>query len=228
MAIEVFTRKTFEAALPLHPETNQPLWKCEGCINGEYCYRVFFGNKHAEIFVRSSVNASGVSAGVGEDSIRVWLVAADAKKDRDGWLSPLCKKLQRWVTRQLNWRTNLSNLLLEQSRLGMAIHPCPQCGEVTRIYEIKSGSNIGKFATGCSKYDKANEQWVSHCFELLPAEFQPKPKKVTVKNPCPVCGIEMREVKINRGSNAGKMGLTCPAKDQNGNYMNHHFKVIDE
>lgn len=224
MPVEIFTRETFEEALPLHPQTGEPLWKGIGCVKGEYCYRVFFGNKYAEIFIRSSVRSDGISAEKGKDSIRAWLVAANATKDREGFPLPLCKKLQRWVTRQLNWRTHLGNLLKEQSRLGMVVRPCPKCGKPTKVYEITTGYNIGKFASGCSEL--VDGKWQSHCFDLLPNEFQPD--KAKAKHPCPVCGIEMRVVDIRKGNNAGKQALTCPARDDNGNYMNHCFEVLED
>jgi hypothetical protein len=46
--------------------------------------------------------------------------------------------------------------------------------------------------------------------------------------PCPSCGIPLRIVKIGKGSNEGKLALSCSAKKSDGSFANHFFEVMEE
>ena len=60
MPVEQFTREQFEAALPMHKSTGDPLWESLGLVSGEYTYAVAVldGTQptNKRVVVRSSVN----------------------------------------------------------------------------------------------------------------------------------------------------------------------------
>jgi hypothetical protein len=89
--VDTFSRETFEAALPTHKTTGQPLWQSLGLSQGEFCYLVMV-TLHAAILIRSSVKEDEMSAGAGKDSIRVWLVDPTTK-------SPVGAKISNYITR---------------------------------------------------------------------------------------------------------------------------------
>ncbi|MCK9602052.1 MAG: UvrD-helicase domain-containing protein, partial [Sphaerochaeta sp.] len=70
MAVDIFTKEQFEAALPVHKQTGVPLWRHEGVVQGEHVYVLPVTNTNKRIVVRSSVPANGTSRPAGEDSIR--------------------------------------------------------------------------------------------------------------------------------------------------------------
>jgi hypothetical protein len=143
MAVETFTRADFEAALPKHKVTGEPLCKCLGVVSGEYTYLLPVSDK-VGVMIRSSVKSDGVSAGVGEDSIRLWLV--DPSNDN----APLSSKVTRWIARTGAWRVRV----VEQARtlygLGKRLGACPDCGKALALRKVKKeGPNKGKLFFSC-------------------------------------------------------------------------------
>ena len=93
--IDQFTKENFETYL----ETNHSPYKYTGLIDGEHTYILSLDNQ-VSITIRSSVKSNGLSADVGKDSIRAWLV------DENG---PLGSKVNKWTTRQPGWQDRLDN-----------------------------------------------------------------------------------------------------------------------
>jgi hypothetical protein len=159
MAVEIFSKITFENALPKHKDTGEKLCREAGLIQGEYCYWLNFGSPHAEILIRSSVAPDGFSRDTGKDSIRCWIVSPGETK-------PLAKKLNCYTTRVKGWETRLVNVLRKLVPIAWKIKPCPKCGISMRVVEIKNGSNAGKGALTCPAME--NGKFCNHHFEVLP------------------------------------------------------------
>lgn len=215
MPIEIFSKETFEAAIPFK-------WECLGLKNGEYSYKLSFGNPHCAIELRSSVGPSGISAELGEDSIRAWLIGDDTANPE-----VIGAKTQRWVTRQANWRVNMNKMLTKLANLGRWIQPCPTCNKLLRLAKGKN-HNKGKIILSC--WTKENGNFANHVKptwldpdtgEEIQAATPPTPQG---HGNCPTCNTPLRRVQIKNGSNAGKFALTCP-KQENGRYLNHLFQV---
>lgn len=148
--IDVFTRERFEAALPVHNVTGAALWKGLGQIQGEYCYAVPV-QPGVLIFIRSSVDFSGVAAQSGEDSIRCWLAS-----DETG--SPLGSKMSRWVTRVPGWEERLKAQLRAFWTIGRKLKPCPVCNTPPMALCVKKpGPNKGRWFSKCCE----NFQWLT-------------------------------------------------------------------
>lgn len=127
--IETFTKAEFEAKLP--KSQNFPI-KHEGLIQGEYCYSMLVGK--AKVFIRSSIGPNGVSAGIGQDSIRVFLV--DDQNQHIG------SKINKWTTRKPGWdfRTIQNcRTLIKLAKLSGA-----DKGGV-KIFKAKTPENKGRF-----------------------------------------------------------------------------------
>ena len=55
-SVEIFTKKTFEEALPKLKGTDKPAWFCAGLVEGEYVYLLPLGdNKPAQKIGRAHV-----------------------------------------------------------------------------------------------------------------------------------------------------------------------------
>ncbi|MHA2045689.1 MAG: hypothetical protein ACW99G_12905 [Candidatus Thorarchaeota archaeon] len=147
MSVEIFTKEEFEAALPRHKETQEPLWTCEGVHKGEYVYHVSFNHpqEHA-ILVRSSVKSDGVSAATGQDSIRLLLISTKQNQ-------LIASKLSKYVTRVTGWQDRLLEQLRFLARIGMKLNLC-DCGSWQVSFKVKKeGPNKGKFFKTCIHQD---------------------------------------------------------------------------
>lgn len=113
--IETFTREQFEQALPAHKETGEPLWKHAGLVQGEHVYRILIPDTNKRIMIRSSVKGNGISASIGEDSIRLWVEYHYRKIDR--WFA--LGKLDAWTTRKPGWQDRMTGKLRELWRLAL-------------------------------------------------------------------------------------------------------------
>ena len=135
--VDTFTQTDFEAALD---RISPGAWQSVGLDDGEYVYDI---PSHAVfIRIRSSVDASGVSAGAGEDSIRVFVL------DEDG--EPWGSKAARWVTRQPGWEDRLRTLVTRLLDLIRKADACPGCGVGTRPFKVrKEGPNKGRWFLRC-------------------------------------------------------------------------------
>lgn len=145
--IDTFTPDEFEAALPVHKETKQPLWKSEGLIDGEYAYSLSI-NSDIIIQIRSSIHPNGYSAEVGKDSIRVWLA------DKDG--QPLGSKTGKWVTRSVGWQERMINSLRELWERARKAGYCSKCKVPMGVYKVKKqGPNKGRLFKQCPKCENS-------------------------------------------------------------------------
>lgn len=113
--IETFTRKQFEEALPNHKETGKPLWKYVGLVQGEHVYRIAIPETNKRIMIRSSVRSNGKSAGVGDDSIRLWVEYHYRKIDK--WFA--LGKLDAWTTRKPGWQDRMISKLRQLWQLAL-------------------------------------------------------------------------------------------------------------
>lgn len=144
--IDTFTRTEFEEALPRHKTTGEPLCTHQGVQEGEHTYRMVTATPGVFVTIRSSIGFSGVSAGVGEDSIRAWLVNENGQ--------PLGAKLQKYVTRVPGWQTRLTHVLRTLYGRSRVIKPCPCCQKPTGLYKTANGPNKGRFFLKCQPDDK--------------------------------------------------------------------------
>lgn len=143
--VRQFSKAQFEAALP------EGRWKEAGLIQGEYCYTVQV-KENVRIFIRSSVDVTGVSAETGGDSIRTWL------QDDEG--NFIGSKLTRWITRQNGWEERLVENLRNMWRIGNKLGKC-QCGAQFKAFKSKKeGPRQGwifRKCDGCGKFDWLGE-----------------------------------------------------------------------
>lgn len=143
MPIDQFTRERFELALPVHRETNLPLWIPQGVQAGEYCYTVPV-KAGVMIFVRSSLKASGVAADAAKDSIRCWLAA-------DEFGEPLGSKVERWISRVNGWDQRMTKTLRKLYMIGLQLGPCPKCQKQQSAFIVKKedSANKGRWFSTC-------------------------------------------------------------------------------
>lgn len=145
--IDRFTQVQFEAALPKHKVTRQPLWSSRGLVDGEYVYDVKV-SEFARIVVRSSIGIDGVAADTGEDSIRLWVEVARA----DGTWQPL-KKIDAYTTRVVGWADRMTEKMRElwavAIRVKLAVPVCQRCGQRHTAWITKDGLNAGRPASKC-------------------------------------------------------------------------------
>lgn len=217
MPTERFTRQEFEEALHAARE-----WKNvtpQGLKQGEYSYALDFGSPHTLLELRSSIDATGIARDTGDDSIRAWMISKDGK--------PLGGKVQNYVTRQKNWRTNMANMLNQLVRLAAWIQPCPQCDTLMRLALRKKDKEVFLFCPqdAQNKDNPAHERHV----DLTVIDWNTGQEQEQEETPlCPTCQEPLRRVKIKNGRNAGKEALSCPQKDANGKFLNHFFQVIED
>lgn len=140
--IETFTKAEFEAALP---KSDKFPVRYLGLIQQEHCYLLQV-NEKAGIFIRSSVDSTGVSAATGEDSIRCFLVT-DKRV-------PFAAKIVRWTTRQKGWNERMKDNFRYLIRLHKAAG-FDDKGEPAPIFKVqKEGPNKGRF------FAKKNNQFI--------------------------------------------------------------------
>jgi DNA helicase-2/ATP-dependent DNA helicase PcrA len=150
MTIDRFTRQQFEAALPTHKLTRQPLWQGLGLIEGEYTYAIPV-NAYARIKIRSSVNASGIAADSGDDSIRLFVEVID-ELGRWHWIGG--SKPDAYTTRVPGWGGRLTDKMRDVwAKAAKIARPVPTCTcgapKIARVVK-KPGSNQGRiFASHC-------------------------------------------------------------------------------
>lgn len=155
MAVDHFTKKVFEEKVLDKTNLN---WQELGLVQGEYTYLVPIKNRSdVAIYIRSSVKVNGISAGVGEDSIRAHLLLTE-RKIHFG-------KTKR-VHRQPGWnkRTlDLLRVLYRKARDMKSVkdYNCPECGKLQNIYTVKKkGKNQGRLFTFCFDCEE-NWHWLS-------------------------------------------------------------------
>ncbi len=152
MPIDHFTREQFEAALPT---TSQgPLFISQGVTDGEFAYRMpvrAFNQLPGWVYIaiRSSVQANGHSADVGEDSIRLYLMCPTG---------PVASKLTKYVTRVKGWEGRMKSQLRTLYKIGLSLKPCPKCGELRHAFIAGKGKgseakpeNVGRLFQKCTR-----------------------------------------------------------------------------
>lgn len=148
MAIDHFTQKEFEEALPKHKDTKLPMCQCIGMEGGELTYFMPIDD-FTGIIIRSSIDGSGHSADTGDDSIRAWLV--DAKRN------PLGSKVSKYTNRLPGWNKRLVEVLRTLWKWRKEAGNCPQCHNPMKIFKIKkAGPNKGKVFTKCDVCEQAH------------------------------------------------------------------------
>jgi len=147
MTIDRFTKEQFESALPIHKDTNEPLWISLSIKNQEYAYLVPINGGAVAIEVRSSIDRSEIAADTGKDSIRAWLVDTETGR-------PIGSKVSRWTTRVPGWENRLTDVLRTLWQWRMRAGDCPECGEPKGIYKVKKeGKNKGRPFANCRACD---------------------------------------------------------------------------
>lgn len=149
MPVDHFTREQFEQALPHHKRTGERLHMPPALENGQWVY-TFPVSASTGLKLYSGIGTDGMSAGCGEDSIRVVVVRLQDGKCYGS-------KLQRWVTRQKGWAGRLEGLLREMWKLGRLCGPCYGAGIVPKlcsgfwgVYRVKrEGTNKGRLFRKC-------------------------------------------------------------------------------
>ncbi len=139
--IEHFTKDDFEAALPKHKVTGQPLWQPDGLQMGEWCYRLPVTDR-IYITIRSSVHSAGYSADTAKDSIRFWPMDAMTKL-------PAGSKSLRWIDRKPGWQQRLTDNLRMLYSVVHSAGNCPTCGEPLYVYKAKQGKRKGEWFAKC-------------------------------------------------------------------------------
>jgi hypothetical protein len=161
MAIDRFSRETFEAALPKHKETGETLCTPAGVVDGEYTYCMKvreLGEHIIFINIRSSVRPDGVAADTGEDSIRCWLTDEDNK--------PVGSKVKSHVSRVNGWEGRMLAVLRELVIRARTIQLCPTCQKLMGIYKVKKdGKNKGRLFTKC--FDHNHFTWLDEDGKLV-------------------------------------------------------------
>lgn len=214
MAIEEFSQAEFAAVLKaIDAGPVEPM----GVIEGEYAFNVKPRNGNGLILmVRSTVRADGMSAGVAQDSIRVWpMVALD-----DATLERLGGKSIRWIDRRRLWQDRLAASITALSIQARWCRPCPHCDKQLVPFTVqKAGPNKGKGFVKCCNpacdgipEDRkgtagASGFWSWAIVEPTDADFQAKPKAATVaaaqvdpNSPaCPTCSSPMQRMKSGKG-----------------------------
>lgn len=150
MTIDYFTREQFESYLrDRFPEK----WDFAGLARGELTYIIRY---HAvAILIRSSIKEDDNSAGVGEDSIRVFLVTDDTER------ALLAKLDSLYVTRVRGWENRLASKIDKLMRLRDKAGDCSTCGEPLHIFTVqKEGGNQGRPFASCKDREHKTFLWL--------------------------------------------------------------------
>lgn len=189
MAIDVFNRSQFEAALPRHRETGAALCRSMGFIKGEYEYAMQV-RPGVDILIRSSIREGGYSAEVGADSIRVWLVDGENH-------APLGKKLQAWITRSPGWAERLQDTLRKLYSRGLKLPNCPTCKTPFGQFVVKKdGKNKGREFNKCWRCGKF--EWTDQPAAQEPPQRSTIPAATTEEVVAGISGLPTVKAKVTR------------------------------
>ena len=155
--IDRFSLTEFSNALPC--VGGQPLWTCLGLVNGEYCFLIPI-QPGVVIYLRSSIDSTGVAAARAEDSIRCWLAA-------DGKGTTLGSKAQKYVTRVNGWQTRLTVVLRKLWILGTRLKKCPRCKGQLHLRKFKTGDRAGRFTGMCPACNWWMDTYIDHGLEEI-------------------------------------------------------------
>lgn len=147
MTVEIFDRAKFQDALSVALDGKDLKWQDVGFQGGElhYVIPVYAFNEidnFVGVEINSTIRKDGLSAGTGEDSIRVWIADADGH--------PLGNKTQRWVTRVSGWERRLAEVLSKVIEMAGQIGICPTCNNLEKVFIVKKdGPNKGRLFKKC-------------------------------------------------------------------------------
>lgn len=223
--IDRFSKEEFEEALD---GITWLEWQSLGLQNGQEVYFLSHPKLLVGLMLFSSIDSSGRARDNAQDSIR----AAFAEQNEEGEITLIPGKVQAYVTRRANWRINLEKMLKQMASLARWIQPCPVCGERLRLKIKKEDQEVFLFCHN----DATNRDTPGYqrhvALTVLDFQTGEELRSVTPQQQqapkCPTCGTTLRKVDIKRGPNAGKQAWSCPAKDNQGRYLNHTFEVIEE
>jgi hypothetical protein len=137
--IDQFSKSDFETYL----QTNHSPFNSLGLVNGEETYELLLDNQ-TSVTIRSSIKADGLSADVGKDSIRCWLMNGDR---------PLGSKVSKWTTRQPGWQERLTGNIDQLVSWRALAGDCKKCGKAKGIYKAKTEKNKGRPFAKCQKHN---------------------------------------------------------------------------
>ena len=165
MPTEMFTTTQFEAALPKHRQTGQPLWKYIGFIDGERVYDIAVKDSLV-VRVKSSIGYAGIADDCGENSIRIWVVDTVTG-------NALIHKEDAWTTRVKGWQTRMVDKIRKQYGKAQALKRCPKCGNWLTPRSGKFGDFLGCTNFPNCKYTQ-NTKSTKPVQSQLPLQVQPK------------------------------------------------------
>jgi DNA helicase-2/ATP-dependent DNA helicase PcrA len=185
MTIERFTQKQFEAVL-------YTPWLHNGLQQGEHEYIVTL-NANVNLIVRSSIDASGISASAGEDSIRMWLTVLTG----NGAYQPMKRnsELTAYTTRMPGWDIRMNTKIADLHKMADRIkRPIPVCEDCGQAYWLgvtkKAGANQGRIYANCKVHggfqwmdqenvtkEKRVEQEAQDLMEVLFSNEEPQENK---------------------------------------------------
>lgn len=162
--IEHFTKDTFEKALTDIVNSDPRLfagWSYVGFVAGEHVYDVRLDWK-VSIRIRSTIQRNGVSAGLSEDSIRLWLTHHQTN-------TQLSKLADAYTNRTPGWGERLRVKCVWLSEYRKISGDCPHCNHPLWVYRAKPDAKYpGCLFTSCFACHR-----MFHWFEHTPglAEF---------------------------------------------------------
>lgn len=137
--IDVFTPEYFDSALPKDKKTGGKLFHKLGVINGEHCWSMAMPNPRIRIVIRSSIKPNGLSADVGEDSIRIMLQVVH----KNLWVN-IGKGPDAYTTRVPGWEKRLEDKIKTVFYKAKTIKQRFEDTEVVRFSTKGQKENIGR------------------------------------------------------------------------------------
>lgn len=178
MSIVQFTKEEFEAALPRHYKTNEPLWIYGGYDHGELVYFIPVNRKEqglVNIIIRSSIHEDGIAAKTGEDSIRIWL---EVMEQEYGSLvrKSLGKGTGSYITRVKGWEERLIAKLREVYGMALKVNRCPVCNKWKKVRIVKrKNKNYGRIfeiCDDCKNEGKKDQfEWLTDIDEKIVEKY---------------------------------------------------------
>jgi hypothetical protein len=148
MAVDFFTKGTFETEL----HQVKPNAKALGLVQGEEVYACFTA-KQVRVLVRSSVRGNGVSAGTGQDSIRLIIEVKTGSR----WQA-VGKGPDAYTTRVTGWEKRLAAKLTETLGKAKRIKVTLLPGEIVRYSTTAANPgrpfSLVKDVTGGTKFSR--------------------------------------------------------------------------
>lgn len=151
MTIDTFTKEDFEAYLT----SNHSPFQYTGLDKGEHTYSLSLDNQ-VSITIRSSIRDDSLSAGVGKDSIRVWL-------ESNG--KPISSKVSR-THRTKGWQNRLSEKIDELAFRRSLFGDCQKCGKPKRILKSGTKENSGRIFARCNDHGNSFI-WLDKAMEFI-------------------------------------------------------------